>query len=287
LSEFRFLERAIQRGALVNYAGFIAGKAIIFANTVVLARLLAPEHFGLVAIGLLVLSISDAVTEAGTGAAVVWRRGQLETTIAVALSLALISSAVMTLFIILLASPIADFFDEPEAADIVRVLAVCVLLSSVTGVFSAILQRHLQFGRRLVPEIARAGIKGAVGIPMALAGFGVWSLVYSHVAALFIGLLLSAWLSGWAPRLSLSRPVVRDILPYSLHIAAIGLLGLATKKLDIVIIGHRFPADVLGYYTVAFMLVELVILGICWSASQALFPALSQTSQDPARLRLV
>ena len=280
------LSIAIRRGAIVNYAGFFAGKLIVFVNTIVLARLLAPEHFGLVAIGLLVLSISESLTEAGPGAAVVWRPGPLDETAPVALSLSLIGAAAAAVVTFAAAPAVARFFGEPDAAGIVKVFALCMLLSSPTAVFAGILQRRMAFGRRLVVDIARALTKGAVSIPLALAGYGVWSLVYGQIAAVAIGLGMAMWLSGWRPRLSLERRALAQILPYAGHIAAIGLVGVAIKKLDILIVGSRFDATQLGFYTLAFSLVELVVLGICWSAGQAIFPALSQSTQAD-RLPLV
>ncbi|MDO8883845.1 lipopolysaccharide biosynthesis protein [Pseudotabrizicola sp.] len=281
------LSKAIRSGALVSYSGFLAGKLISFATMIVLARLLAPQDFGLVAIGFLVLAVNEALTEAGAGAAVVWRRGNLDLTAAVALSISLISGTAMAVVVFVFAESLADFFSAPDAAGVIRAFAICILLSSPSAVFSGILQRKMDFKRRIIPEIAKAVIKGGVGIPMALAGFGVWSLVYSHMASILIGLCLAIWLSGWRPRLSIDWAETRAILPYALQIAAIGLLGVAIKKLDVVIVGYRFETEMLGYYTLAFSLIELVVLGICWSASQALFPGLSQNVDDLARLRQV
>lgn len=287
MADTRFLDRIVQRGALINYAGFFAGKLIVFANTVVLARLLAPEHFGLVAIGLLLLSVSEAITEAGTGAALVWRPGSLFTNAAVALSLAMIGAIIMAGSIFLAAPAIAIAFGEPDATSVVQVLALCILFSSPAAVFSAILQKRFQFGRRLIPEITKAVTKGVVGISLALAGFGVWSLVYSQVFAVAIGLALSWWLSGWKPKLSLDPKALHEMLPYAAHIAAIGLLGVAAKKLDVVIIGSQFSAEMLGFYSLAFSLVDLVVLGICWSAGQSLFPALSHSGQDSGQIQTI
>ena len=287
MTESDRLSRAIRSGAAVSYSGFLAGKLISFATMVVLARLLAPEDFGLVAIGFLVLAINEALTEAGAGAAIVWRRGDMDMTAAVALTLSLISGAFMGLGVYLSADWLANFFTAPDSAGVIRAFAFCILLSSPSAVFSGILQRRMEFGRRIIPEISRAATKGVVGIPMALAGFGVWSLVYSHILSIAAGLLLALWLSGWRPRLSLDRTETRAILPYVVQIAAIGLLGVAIRKLDVVIVGYRFETEMLGYYTLAFSLIELVVLGICWSASQALFPALSQNVDDTARLSQV
>lgn len=281
------MSRAIRSGAMVSYFGFFAGKLIAFATMVVLARLLTPENFGLVAIGFLVLAINEALTEAGAGAVIVWRRGDLNVTAAVALSLSLASGAAMAGVVYLAAPMLAIFFKAPDVSGVIRAFAFCILLGSPSAVFSGILQRRMEFGRRIVPEIAKAVTKAIVGIPMALAGFGVWSLVYSHIASIAIGLILAMLLSGWRPRLSLDRSETKAILPYAVQIAAIGLLGVAIRKLDVAIVGYRFQTEMLGYYTLAFSLVELVVLGICWSASQALFPALSQSVDDVARLRQV
>jgi lipopolysaccharide exporter len=281
------LSKAIRSGAVISYSGFLAGKLISFATMIILARLLAPQDFGLVAIGFLVLAVNEALTEAGAGAAVVWRRGNLELSASVALSISLVSGAAMAALVFVSAENLADFFSAPDAAGVIRAFAFAILLSSPSAVFSGILQRKMDFKRRIIPEIAKAVIKGGVGIPMALTGFGVWSLVYSHIASVLIGLCLAIWLSGWRPRLSIDRDETRAILPYVLQIAAIGLLGVAIKKLDVVIVGYRFETEMLGYYTLAFSLIELVVLGICWSASQALFPGLSQNVDDPNRLREV
>ncbi|MFN4130478.1 MAG: lipopolysaccharide biosynthesis protein, partial [Paracoccaceae bacterium] len=274
-------------GAALSYGGFLSGKLISFLTMVVLARLLAPEDFGLVAIGFLVLAVNEALTEAGAGAAIVWRRGDLDATAAVALSLSLLSGAAMALVVYLSADRVAAFFAAPDSARVIRAFAFCILLSSPSAVFSGILQRRMAFGRRIIPEISKAATKAIFGIPLALAGFGVWSLVIGHVLSIAVGLGLAAWLSGWRPRLSLERAETLAILPYVLQTAAIGLLGMAIRKLDVVIVGYRFETEMLGHYTLAFSLIELVVLGICWSASQALFPALSQNVNDSARLHQV
>ena len=279
------IDRKIVTGAALNYAGFFAGKLIVFLNTVILARLLAPEHFGLVALGLLVLAVAETLAEAGTGAAVVWHGADVEETAPVALAVGLLSAGIIVALVLALAPAIAAFFHEPEATGIIRALALCALISAPASVFSGILQKRMQFGKRLMPELLKAIAKGAVGIPLALWGFGAWSLVFSQIAGVVVGLALLWRLSGWTPRLSLRPSILRQVLPYGLNIAALGLLGLAIKKLDVTIIGYRFDAAQLGHYTLAFSLVELSVMGLVWAASQAFFPALATTAQNPEALQ--
>lgn len=273
--------RGIASGTAISYLGFFLGKIIVFLNTAVLARILLPEHFGLVAIGLLVLAVSETLAEAGTGAAIVWRKGEIVTVAPVALAVGLIGASVTALAAIALAPKIAGYFDTPEVVPIIRVLALAALISTPTSVFTAILQSRMEFGRRLVTDTSKALTKGLVGIPLAYLGAGAWSIVYGHLAGITVGLVLSWWFSRWKVRLGLQPHIVREIVPYGLQIAAVGLLGLAIRRLDVAIIGAQLTPTELGYYTMAFSLIELSIMGLCWSASQAFFPALS----GPARSR--
>lgn len=279
--------RRIASGAAVSYLGFFLGKIIVFLNTVVLARILLPEHFGLVAIGLLVLAVSETIAEAGTGAAIVWRKGEILTVAPVALAVGLIGATVTAIAAVLLAPQIASYFKTPEVVPIIRVLALAALISTPTSVFTAILQSRMDFGRRLVTDTSKALTKGLVGIPLAYFGAGAWSIVYGHLAGITVGLILSWWFSRWKVRLGLQPDIVRQIVPYGLQIAAVALLGLAIRRLDVAIIGGTLTTAELGYYTMAFSLIELSIMGLCWSASQAFFPALSgagRPSEETAAL---
>jgi lipopolysaccharide exporter len=267
--------RRIASGTAVSYLGFFLGKIIVFLNTVILARILLPEHFGLVAIGLLVLAVSETIAETGTGAAIVWRKTEILSVAPVALAVGLVGGIATAVASILLAPQIAGYFDAPEVVPIIQVLAVAALISTPTSVFTAILQSRLEFGRRLVTDTSKALTKGLVGIPLAFLGAGAWSIVYGHLAGITVGLVLSWWFSRWKVRLSLQPQILRQIVPYGLQIAAVALLGLAIRRLDVAIIGAQLTTTELGYYTMAFSLIELSIMGLCWSASQAFFPALS------------
>lgn len=281
------MNRRIVSGTAISYLGFFLGKIIVFLNTVVLARILLPEHFGLVAIGLLVLAVSETIAEAGTGAAIVWRKAEVATIAPVALAVGLIGAVITALAAILLAPRIADYFDAPEAAPIIRVLALAALISTPTSVFTSILQSRMELGRRLVTDTSKALTKGIVGIPLAYFGSGAWSIVYGHLAGICVGLVLSWWFSRWKVRLSLQPEIVRLIVPYGLQITAVALLGLAIRRLDVAIIGAQLSTAELGFYTMAFSLIELSIMGLCWSASQAFFPALSgsgRTREETAAL---
>jgi PST family polysaccharide transporter len=262
-------------GVIWTHTGFLAVKIIGFLSTIVLARLLIPEDFGLLAIGLIVVAFFENLTEVGASAAVVWYKGEPHRVAGVALAVTLISATIVGIAIYFAAPLIADYFEEPRAVGILRVLCASLILSGPALVLSGLLQRRLAFKQRVVPEIAKAFTKGLVGIGLAVGGFGAWSLVFGHVAGLAAALLLIWALSDWRPTLSLDRTIFRAILPYGLQITLIGFIGMAVKSVDYLIIGRFFDARELGIYFLAFSIVDQLVMGICWAASQVLFPMFS------------
>lgn len=272
-------------GVIWTHSAYLTVKVVGFLSTIVLARLLLPQEFGLVAIGFIVLAFLENLSEAGAAAAVVWHKAEPHHIAAVALTVTIISSTIVGSATYLAAPMIADFFEEPRTVSILRVLSVSFILSSPVLVFSSLLQRCFAFRRKVLPEIAKAVTKGVVGIGLALHGFGVWSLVIGHLAGLGVALCLFWALSGWRPYLSLDRRILRAILPYGVQIVLIGLIGMGVKNADYLVIGRFFGAKELGLYFLAFSVVDQLVMGICWAASQVLFPSFSSIESNPTALR--
>ncbi|MCX5578587.1 lipopolysaccharide biosynthesis protein [Kaistia terrae] len=279
------LHRSVAIGAMWTHGALIAGKLIVLVNTVILARMLLPDDFGLVAISLVILAYMETAASLGSGAAIVWRHDEPEKTAAVALSMGLAGSLLVGGLTFAAAPIFADFFKDGRISEMVRVLSICFLLTSPASIFSSLLQRRMEFRRRAVAEIGKALAKGVVGIGLAAGGLGAWSLVWGHIAGQTFGLALLWWLSGWRPRLSLDRDILRQISRYGSLVALIELLGMATKNIDFLVIGRWFDPSSLGIYVLGFALIDQVVMSVCWAASQALFPAYSRMQRNRDALR--
>jgi len=279
------LNQKITAGAFWTHLAFVSTRLITLVNIAVLARILGTDDFGLVAAGLAVLALLEAVSEGGVGASVVWRRQDPEKTAAVAMTISLISATLIGGAAFLAAPTIAEVFFDHRSAEIIRALSVCLILSGPSSVFIGILQRDLAFRKRVVPEVLKAITKTVIGIILALSGFGVWSLVYGHIAGMVVGVLALWWLSGWRPHLSLDRNAVADILPFGIQMTLVTILSVLSKNADYMLIGHFLDVATLGIYVLAFSLTDQIILGICWAASQALFPAYGAIQADLPALR--
>jgi lipopolysaccharide exporter len=281
----RGLAAGTVRGTLWNIATFALSKGSILISTVVLARLLPPSDFGLLALGLMVILYLDVIGDLGVGAAVIYRQQPGSRDASTAVLVSALTAAPLAGLVVLAAPGLAALFDEPRLTDVVRVLAIAFFVGALGVVQKRTLERDLDFRRRLVPELAGALVKGGASVGLALAGAGVWSLVWGQVLGVTTTTVLYWLLSTWRFHWAWDRRTAVQLLRYGLPVSLLGLLAGANRTVDVAVIGRRLDAEQLGYYTIAFRLPELLVLYLCYLLSQALFPAYARARCDPEQLR--
>lgn len=280
MTETSFTAAAASRGALWAALTQAVSKGSVVVSTLVLARILAPSDFGLFAVGMLVVNYVDRVKDLGVGAALVYRNEPWKVLSGTGFSLALLSSSTLALGTFLLAPLAAGFFGEEDARDLIRVLAVVLLLSGLSIVPESQMRRALDFRRRMVPETLTAVVKGAVSVALAWAGLGVWALVWGQVAGVLAQTVLYWSLSDWRPRLGWDRRLAGLVLRFGIPTSAVAVFAVVQENLDYLVIGRRLGTEQLGYYSMAFRIPELTVLALCIVASQVLFPVLSRLQHD-------
>lgn len=280
----RGFARALLRGSFWVYAARYSGQGLAFLSTVVLARLLTPEDFGLAGYALLVIGLLEVVRHLGIGTAIIYLDDDPErrdTAFWMSLAVAIVLAGGTWVA----APAFAALFQEPRVTDLTRLLALHFPLAAFGTVQSALIDKELRFRRRLLPEIGKGAAKGGVAVVMALLGFGVWSILVGHLAGTATLSLLLWGVSDYRPALRFSARLARPTLRYGVGYAGTEALGYALQNLDYLLIGRFLGAGALGIYTLAFRIPELVIkqsAGIIGSVS---FPAFSQVRRDPGRLR--
>ncbi len=279
------LRRATVIGGVWSYGTFAVGKVLIFLSTVVLARLLVPADFGLLALGLVTINYLDRVSGMGVGAALIYRQESPRRSAGVALTLAVLIDAALMLAVILAAPWIAAAFENPAITSIVRVLAVGFFVANLKNIPESLIRKDLAFHKRVVPELGKSFIKGGVAILMAWWGWGVWSLVWGQVAGGAASMVLYWALCRSRPRFAYDREIAGSILAYGAPIVMLALLGTVCNSLDYIFIGLRMDADQAGYYAMAFRMPELAILSVGYSMSHVLFPAYAKIQHAREQIR--
>jgi len=265
-----------------------AGTRILsFLVFVILSRLLAPQAFGLVAMATVFTALVDILLDQGFTQALVQRARVSRQHFDTAFWTGMMLGSALTLAGVAGAEWIALAFRDARLAPVVRWLSLSLLLSALSKTQQAILQRELKFGL-LAGRTMGAEVTGAVvGISMAYGGFGVWSLVGRNLARDFVATLILWSVSGWRPGLRFSVSCFRQLFPFGVSIVGNRLVEFLGRNADRFLIGSLLGATALGYYTVGYRFVELVINLFLGSIRTVSFPVLSrlQDKNEHERMR--
>ena len=279
------LSRQAELGTFWNYLSFATGKLLNFATTIILARLLVPEQFGLIGYCTIAIQYLDIMNTAGIDNALIARKEKLEEASNAAFVINIFMGIISFGFAWLIAPKIAVFFHAEQVTAIFRLLAVVLPISGLGLVPDTLIQRSLRFRTRLIPEVSRNLAKGLTSIILALLGWGVWSLVWGQIVGNLISVVLCWILVDWRPTFKYDIQVTKELMGYGSHIIVIGFAGALLDNVDYIITGRLMGAAALGYYTMAYRIPELAIRSLNQVAARILFPLLSRTQSDIDSLR--
>lgn len=253
----------------------------------ILARLLNPESFGLIAIAAIFVGFVNLFLDQGFSQAIIQRRElereHLDTVFWTNVSI----SVLLTFISIASADLIAKFFTQPDLTSVIRWLSLSFLIGSLNNVQVAILQRNLNFKPLAIRSLIATLGGGVIGVSMALMGFGVWSLVCQQLANGIIQVLVLWTASDWRPRLSFSPKHFRDLFSFGMNVLGINILNFVVTNGDNLLIGYFLGPVPLGYYNLAYRLLTIVAQLFIGVASSTAMPIFSSIQDDLPRLRNV
>ena len=279
------IARKITRGVGWNYLSYGLGKTVSLITVSVLAHLLTPANFGVVALAALAIEYLSIINDFGLSTALLQRREKIDEASNIVSTINLIISVSLTLLTILLAPFAAIFFNEPELTSVLRWLGLSFAFNAFGSVHKARLQREMQFGKQLIPEIGNNVIKAIVSIGLAIMGSGAWALVFGQLSGLGVSIILLWIVVPWRPRLLLIGKTARKLFNYGISIMIDRALNIFGDSFDYFLIGRFFETAALGVYTLAYRLPELLIITTLNVLGGVFFPAFSSFQNDPERLR--
>jgi lipopolysaccharide exporter len=269
--------RATRRGIFWSAASFAGARTLTFISVVVLARLLAPADFGVVAAIALFIAMLEVVSDVGMKATVVYEQEKGVTErVQTAFTVNLAVAAVLCGAAVLLAPLVAGFFRMAEHTDLFRLASLNLLLSGLGNVHDSLLMRDLAFRRRLIPDLARGVAYGCTSIALAVAGFGASSLVAGLLAGTAAWTTFQWVLTPFRPRLSFDAAIARSMVNYSSGAFSLSIVGAFAGMVPLSLIGRTLGEHALGLYAVARRVPELAIEGVVYNVSRVYFPALSR-----------
>lgn len=281
------LKKKVLSGSAWTLSANVSSQAISFAVTVVLARLLAPDDFGVVAISSVFTGVVTLFQDVGMGAALIQRKDIDDDYLSTSFSVSLLAGVALALMLAAASPAIAWFYGEPVLRDILLVSAIGFVLSPFTSIHTSILSKRLEFKKVSLITLGTHGASGAVSVALALAGYGVWSMVLGKIISQPLLVPFVWWAARWRPRARIVMRCFRDLFGFSSHLLAFNLMNFLARNLDNLIIGKFLGAQALGYYSVAYNLMLKPLQLISWSVGKVLFPVFSSIQDDHEQTRAV
>ncbi len=282
----KHIKKATVQGAAWNSATYIGSKLMVFITTIILARLLTPEDFGLLALGMILINYLDTVDGLGIADALIYRQSEQEHAYNVAFVINILVGTVITIVGILVAPLVAQFFNEPRVTGILQVLVLSYLISGIGSLIASRFRKELDFRSKFVVSVGKAVVKGGVSIILALTGFGVWSLVWGQLAGTITATGLNWIRSGWMPKIVFDFDIARSLFGYGWQMILVDIFGMIYKNVDYIIVGYLIGATQLGFYTMGYRLPEMIIMNLCNVFGQTLFPVYSKLQNNINELRI-
>lgn len=280
-------QRTIQ-GANWNMMRVIVQTVVSLGVTIVAARILPPEDFGLLATAMIFIGLAEIISTMGMGAAVVQCKELDEESIRTANTLSVMIGIGLMSSLILVAYPVAAFFGDDRIGPILQVLSFSLFMSALSTVSRGLIMRRMDF-RRLFFIDSTGHVIGYAGVViiMAVMGFGVWSLVAGTIATTVLGAVLSFVYEPFRMSFRPEKKRVKELLSFGGGVSISGVVGYFARNVDFFIIGKFLDQMLLGLYSRAYHLVNLPLAKIAGTLTTVMFSSYAEVQDEPERLRRV
>ena len=279
------LTRSAVRGVTWLSISQAAAQIVRYASMIVLARLLFPQDFGVVATATIVTDLVLQVIDLGFGEALIQRKevnqGHLSVTFWSGLGLGII----FCILTVAIAPFLADFFRAPLVGPVLAVSSVCFVIAPLRIVHGTLLRRKLDFFRFSIADIGQGISSAVVSMALAFAGFGVWSLVIGNIAGQVVLAVIRWIMSPWRPSLMFSLTSAKELWGFGSNIIGNRIVGSIGDRLDYLIGGRLLSSGALGYYYLGVRTAGMIPNFLYMAVNRVAFPAFSAVQDEGERLR--
>lgn len=263
----------------------IARYGITFFVSIVLARLLSPDEYGLIGIITVFITVFNGIVDGGFTNALIRKQDVADQDYNTAFITNLVVSVFLAILLFLLSPLIAAFFEREELTMLTRVMSVIVVVNGLAIVQKAKLTKKVDFKTQTKITLIASVASGAVGIVLALIGFGVWALVGQQITNQSLNTLLLWIFSRWRPTFVFSVASFRELWGFGWKLLVSGLIDSIWREIYQVIVGKFYSTETLGQYTRGQQFASLFSTNISAVVQRVSYPVLSSIQDDKTRLK--
>ena len=256
-----------------------------FVVSIVLARLLAPDDFGLIALVMAVIAIANVFVQSGLGTALIQKKDADETDFSSVFYASLLLAAVVYAIIFFTAPLIADFYDKQALIPVIRVLTLSLFIGVFNSIQYAYVARHMMFKKLFFRSIGSMIPSSIIGIVMAFTGFGVWALVAQQLSNAFLSVVIMWFVVPWRPQWIFSFERLKKLFSFGWKLLFSSVIDTVYSQIQSFIIGKMFSTASLAFFDRGSHFPYIVVNNINNSIQAVMLPSLSAYQDDRPQVK--
>lgn len=279
------IKKKTASGFAYKFAERVGAQGINFIVQILLARILMPEEYGVIALVTVFITICDVFVTYGFGNSLVVNKKSDSVDFSTCFYFGLVLAFAIYIVVYLSAPWIGKFYNNSLLPPVLRVMGLRLPIAAINSVQHAYVQKHMWFKKFFYATLIGTIISGVIAIIMAYAGFGVWALVEQYLGNVLMDTVCLWIIVGWRPTKEFSWQRLKAIYDYGWKILAVGLIDTVYGQLRNLIIGKKYTKEDLAFYNRGYSYSSFGMRLIEPTVNTVLFPALSQSQDDQIQMR--
>lgn len=256
-----------------------------FVVSIILARLLAPDDFGSIALVMAVIAIANVFVQSGLGTALIQKKDVDDTDFSTVFYASIALAAIIYGLIFFTSPLIADIYNKPTLVPIIRVLTLSLFIGVFNSIQYAYVARHMLFKKLFFRSIGAMIPSSIIGIVMAFTGFGVWALVAQQLSNSFLAVVIMLFVVPWRPKLLFSFERLGRLFSFGWKLLVSSIIDTVYSQLQSIIIGKMFSPASLAFYDRGSHFPYVVVNNINNSIQAVMLPSLSAYQDDKPQVK--
>lgn len=279
------LKGQIMSGMVWKFAERFVTQGVSFVVSLVLAWMLVPDDYGVVAVINIFITIADVFLTSGLNTALIQKQDADELDFSTIFYINLGMGVVLYLILYITAPVMAELYSMPILTSAVRIFAIRLPISSFQSIQTAYISKKMDFKKFFFSTLFGTIVSAVVGIWMAKAGYGVWALIAQYLSNTVIDTLVLFVTVRWHPKLIFSWERAKPLISYGSKVAATDLIGTIFNNLGDFIVGAKYTSADLGYYTKGKQLPTMLKTNVTMALISVLFPGMSKVNDMAEKIK--
>lgn len=272
------IKEKVLTGLVWTFGARIASQGVSFVLSVILARILMPEEYGIIAMVLVFINIANVFATGGFGEALIQKKDSDEKDFSTMFFCTLGVSILVYALLFWVSPHIAHFYHADEITWILRVLSLKIIISSFSTIQHAYISKNMVFKRFFFSTLVGMTVSGVLGVFLAWQGFGVWALVAQYLSNTVIDVVVLFCTVPWRPKLLFSKESARTLLAFGWKMVGANLINTLYNELRNLVIGRSYSSVDLAYYNKGNQIPSIAIQNIDTAIGNVVFPAMTKTN---------